>query len=220
MKADDVIRLHVSDVTYPKEHPLAGTTGPVFAFLVRHPEGLLLVDTGIGFGDPWVDANYQPNSWNIKDAIYRSRNHAENVRLIVNTHMHFDHAGQNYEVPDIPIMVQEAEWQATWDEGYTIHDWIDFEDANYVRVSGDVDIASGIRALSTPGHTPGHQSIVVETDDGLVLIAGQVAQDAREFATAPATPSLQRLRELNAARIHFSHDRAVLRRTPKTPTSV
>ena len=103
-------------------------------------------------------------------------------------------------------------------EGYTIHDWIDFEDANYVRVKGDVDIASGIRALVTPGHTPGHQSVTVETDDGLILIAGQAAQDARDFATAPATPSLQRLRALNAARIHFSHDRAVLKRAGPTTT--
>ena len=212
MKADDIIPLHLADVIYPQEHPLAGQTGPVMGFLVRHAEGLLLIDTGVGFGDPWVDANYQPNSWNIKDAINRSRNHAENVRLIVNTHMHFDHAGQNCEFPDIPIMVQDAEWQAAWDEGYTIHDWIDFEHANYVRVKGDTDIASGIRALASPGHTPGHQSVTVETDDGLVLIAGQAAQDARDFATAPATPSLQRLRELNAVRIHFSPDRAVLRR--------
>jgi len=82
-----------------------------------------------------------------------------------------------------------------------------------VRVKGDVDIADGIRAIETPGHTPGHMSVTVETDDGLVLIAGQAAQDARDFATRAADPSLQRLRDLNAARIHFSHDRAVLKRS-------
>src|SRR6266550_4621550 len=66
--------------------------------------------------------------------------------------------------------------------------------------------------LATPGHTPGHQSVTVRTGDGLVLIVGQAAEDARSFATGPADPSIQRLRELNADRIHFSHDRAVLRR--------
>jgi len=69
-----------------------------------------------------------------------------------------------------------------------------------------------VSVLATPGHTPGHQSVTVRTGDGLVLIVGQVAQDARTFATGPADLSIQRLRELNADRIHFSHDRAVLRR--------
>jgi hypothetical protein len=54
--------------------------------------------------------------------------------------------------------------------------------------------------------------VTVRTGDGLVLIVGQAAQDARSFATGPADPSIERLRSLNADRIHFSHDRAVLRR--------
>src|SRR5438067_155739 len=66
--------------------------------------------------------------------------------------------------------------------------------------------------LATPGHTPGHQSVTVRAGDGLVLIVGQAAQDARSFATGEADASVRRLRELNADRIHFSHDRAVLRR--------
>jgi len=45
-----------------------------------------------------------------------------------------------------------------------------------------------------------------------VLIVGQAAQDARSFATGEPDASLERLRSLNADRIHFSHDRAVLRR--------
>jgi len=54
--------------------------------------------------------------------------------------------------------------------------------------------------------------VTIRTGDGLVLIVGQAAQDARSFATGPADASIERLRELNADRIHFSHDRAVLRR--------
>ena len=54
--------------------------------------------------------------------------------------------------------------------------------------------------------------MTVRAGDGLVLIVGQAAQDARSFATGAADDSIRRLRELNADRIHFSHDRAVLRR--------
>ena len=94
-------------------------------------------------------------------------------------------------------------------------DVLDFEGARYERVSGDVEVAPGVRVLATPGHTPGHQSVTVDTDEGLVLIAGQAAQDARAFASGEADPSVQRLRDLNAERIHFSHERGTLKRAPR-----
>ncbi len=58
MTPDDVIPLHLADVTYPPSNPLAGQEGPVFAFAIRHPDGLVLVDTGIGEGNAWIDENY------------------------------------------------------------------------------------------------------------------------------------------------------------------
>ena len=98
------------------------------------------------------------------------------------------------------------------DEGHTVVEWVDFPDARYEAVEGDREIVEGVSVLATPGHTPGHQSVTVRAGDGLVLIVGQAAQDARSFATGEADASVRRLRELNADRIHFSHDRAVLRR--------
>jgi N-acyl homoserine lactone hydrolase len=214
MKKEDVIPLHVADVTYPAGHPLAGQTGPVMAFLIRHPQGLVLVDTGVGEDDSWVNDNYLPRARPIKDVIFGKREDADEIVLVVNTHLHFDHAGQNSAYPETATLIQDAEWEAAQVDGYTVRAWVDFPDANYVHITGDNEIAEGLRVLSTPGHTPGHQSVAVDTDDGLVLIVGQAAQDARAFATGPADASVQRLRDLNAAFIHFSHDRAVLKRTP------
>jgi glyoxylase-like metal-dependent hydrolase (beta-lactamase superfamily II) len=212
MRRDDVFPLHLADITYPEGHPLAGTTGPVNAFAIRLPDGLVVVDTGIGSGNAWIDENYQPHGRTIGEALRSAHLDPGAVRMIINTHLHFDHCGQNSSFPGVPIVVQLAEWDVAWDEGHTVKEWLDFEGARYERVSGDVEVAPGVRVLATPGHTPGHQSVTIGTDEGLILIVGQAAQDARAFATGEADASVRRLRELNAERIHFSHERGTMKK--------
>ena len=212
MTPDDVVPLHLADVTYPASHPLAGQDGPVLAFAVRHREGIILVDTGIGEGNEWVDENYRPRSRDVREALSGAKLDPDAVRAIVNSHLHFDHCGQNRAFPGVPIHVQQAELDLALREGHTVVEWVDFPNARYEAVEGDREIVDGVSVLATPGHTPGHQSVTVRVGDGLVLIVGQAAQDARSFATGPADSTIQRLRSLNADRIHFSHDRAVLLR--------
>src|SRR5207245_317660 len=80
--------------------------------------------------------------------------------------------------------------------GNPIRPWVDFPGARYEPVDGDREITDGVSVLATPGHTVGHQSVTVRTGDGLVLIVGQAAQDARSFATGEPDASLERLRSL------------------------
>src|SRR5437870_13689801 len=82
MTPDDVVPLHLADVTYPGSHPLAGKDGPVLAFAIRHPEGLVLVDTGIGEGNAWIDENYRPRRREVRDALAAAALDAGAVRLI------------------------------------------------------------------------------------------------------------------------------------------
>lgn len=212
MTPSDVIPLHLADVTYPSSHPLAGTDGPVLAFAIRHPNGIVLVDTGIGQGNEGIETNYRPRARDVREALVAANLDPDSVVAIVNTHLHFDHCGQNHSFAGVPIYVQRTELDLARHEGHTVIEWVDFPEARYDAVDGDREVVEGVSVLATPGHTPGHQSVTVRTGDGLVLIVGQAAQDARSFATGPADASIQRLRDLNADRIHFSHDRAVLRR--------
>jgi glyoxylase-like metal-dependent hydrolase (beta-lactamase superfamily II) len=209
----DVIPLHLADVTYPASHPLAGQDGPVLAFAIRHPDGIVLVDTGIGEGDASIDEAYQPRRRDIREALSAASLDAQAVVMIVNTHLHFDHCGQNRAFA-VPIVVQRVELVAAREEGYTVLQWVAFPGAEYTVVEGDREVTDGVSVLATPGHTAGHQSVAVRAGDGLVLIVGQAAQEARSFAAGDADESVRRLRALNADRIHFSHDRAVLRRRP------
>jgi len=212
MSPDDVVPLHLADVTYPSEHPLAGQTGVVMAFAIRHVSGILLVDTGIGEGNDWIDESYRPVRRTVHDALGAAGLDPAEVRAIINTHLHFDHCGQNRAFPGAAIVAQRAELDAARAGQHTVLEWVDFPGAALVPVEGDGEIAEGVGVLATPGHTVGHQSVTIRAGDGLVLIVGQAAQDARSFATGTADDSIRRLRELNADRIHFSHDRAVLRR--------
>ncbi|HEV8537001.1 MAG TPA: MBL fold metallo-hydrolase [Candidatus Limnocylindria bacterium] len=213
MTPSDVIPLHLADVTYPASHPLAGQDGPVLAFAIRHPDGIVLVDTGIGEGDASIDEAYQPRRRDIREALSAASLDAQAVVMIVNTHLHFDHCGQNRAFA-VPIVVQRVELVAAREEGYTVLQWVAFPGAEYTVVEGDREVTDGVSVLATPGHTAGHQSVAVRAGDGLVLIVGQAAQEARSFAAGDADESVRRLRALNADRIHFSHDRAVLRRRP------
>src|SRR4029450_5114049 len=58
---------------------------------------------------------------------------------------------------------------------YTVREWVDFDGATYVEDEGEVEVLAGIRLLPTPGHTDGHQSVLVETGGRPVVVGGDVA---------------------------------------------
>ena len=123
--------------------------------------------------------------------------------LVINTHLHFDHCGGNRLFAGLPIYVQRIEREAARQPDYTIPEWVEFEGASYVELDGDAEIVPGVRVLPTPGHTPGHQSVLVDTDDGLVVVAGDVAYRWEDFdAAAGAGPLLA----LGARRIWLAHE--------------
>src|SRR5438094_2932923 len=89
MTSDDVIPLHLADVTYPASHPLAGQDGPVLAFAIRHPDGIVLVDTGTGEGNEWIETNYRPRARAVREALAGAKLDSDAVRAIVNSHLHW-----------------------------------------------------------------------------------------------------------------------------------
>ncbi len=212
---EDIVPLPVAQVLYPRGHPRAGRRGVVNAFLIRHPDGLVLVDTGIGPPHPDIDPYYQPQRVSLDTALAAAGAQARQVRLVINTHLHFDHCGGNHRFPGIPISVQATEYEAAQSRGYTVPEWVEFPRAKYRLIRGDMEIVPGIRILSTPGHTPGHQSVVVTTSEGAVAIAGHAIGSKREYdrlaepedRTPSGVASAERLRTLASRRVFFSHDR-------------
>jgi glyoxylase-like metal-dependent hydrolase (beta-lactamase superfamily II) len=205
---------------------LAHRQGVVMSYAVRHRGGVLLFDTGLGFGNEELDERYHPAARRIDDALADAGISIADVTAVANCHLHADHAGQNSAFPDVPIYVQATEWEIAHTTDHTILEWIDFPSARYVPLAGDRALFDGIRIVTTPGHTPGHQSLAVETERGLVLLAGQAVYTVDEWVGTPdelegrtGAPdrdaydrSTERLHALDPDLVHFGHDRRAWRR--------
>jgi len=205
----------------PEWHPEHGSFEPfpVHAWLVRHPDGPILVDTGVGIGNALIDEWYRPRVTPIGDALGAIGVDVEDVAAVILSHLHFDHCGQQAAV-DAPVYVQAAEHEAAGVAGYTVPGWATIPEHRLRLVDGDQEIAEGIHLLATPGHTPGHQSVLIEAGDDRVLLAAQCAFAADELRTgrpavsnlydetweAPARRSLGRVRGLAPVTCHLSHD--------------
>jgi N-acyl homoserine lactone hydrolase len=169
-----------------------GETWPGHVHTIDHPEGLVLVDTGMIDTTPELDEEWQPTPHPLPpDLVSR-------VAMVVNTHLHFDHCGGNRLFPGVPIHVQRRELlDARTQEDYTIPAWVDFDGATYVEHDGEAEILPGVRLLPAPGHTAGHQVVVVETNEGTVVLGGDVGYSFEEIGHGD-TPGRRLVLELGA----------------------
>ena len=188
MKLDDVRAIQYGDVL------VEGARWPNSIHVIDHPDGRVLVDTGMIDSTPELDAE-----WGVRfDAAKIPRD----VLCVINTHLHFDHCGGNRLFAGTPIHVQRNEREAARAEGYTINEWVEFDGATYIEHDGEAEVLPGVRLLPTPGHTDGHQSVLVDTDDGLVVLAGDVGYTWKAF---DGSESGQLLMSLAPRRIWLAH---------------
>ena len=153
-----------------------GGTFPVYVHTIDHADGLVLVDTGMIDSTPELDEEWQPTPHPLPEDLVRR------VAVVINTHLHFDHCGGNRLYPGIPIHVQRRELaDALTQDDYTIREWVDFPGATYVEHDGESEILPGVRLVPAPGHTAGHQIVVVDTDEGTVVLGGDVGYSFAEL---------------------------------------
>ncbi len=206
----------------PDWHPESSTFPDgyrVHGWLIRGAAGIFLVDTGVGIGSDVIDEWYAPETVEIGEALATLGVGIGDVDAVVVSHLHFDHCGQ-LNAFDVPVVVQSAELEMLADPIYTVAEWADRDPDRWQVIDGDHDLAPGVRVVSTPGHTPGHQSVVVETSEGTVVIGGQCSfrfddLHAREPGAtnvhdetpqSTAIASLDRLAALDPVRVFLSHD--------------
>ncbi len=153
--------------------------------LVETHDALVLVDTGVGnkenkkFRDIYGIEN-QGDPTRLEDAIRAAGHTPDDVDVVINTHLHFDHAGGNTlrdedgqvrpAFPHARYMVQrgELEFAKLPNEriraSYMGHNYEPVEEAGqWELVAGEAEIVPGVTVIPTPGHTPHHQSVLVQS---------------------------------------------------------
>lgn len=170
--------------------------------LVEHPEGLVLIDTGAGnkedekfIGIYGIEADVPGHRTMLDAALAAAGFSAADVRVVINTHLHFDHAGGNTALaangtiePSFPnarylIHAGEMHYATHTNErtgaSYFPRNWDALKDSGQLElVDGKDELLPGIRMRHTPGHTPHHQSIVIESAGETAVFLGDVCPTA------------------------------------------
>jgi N-acyl homoserine lactone hydrolase len=224
-----VLPFLVSELRLPEaEQELLGVEWwPSYAHAVVHRDGVFLFDNGAGTGNAEVESTFTPRVRPVEDALDAVGVSLADVTGAANCHLHFDHSGQNARLTGMPIFVQRTEWAMVHEPDYTVPEWIDVPGLAYEVLDGEAEVAPGLRVIPTPGHTAGHQSLVIDGPDGPIVLAGQAVRSREEWAGSTAKQdsgrpdaaegetydaSVAQLRSLDPVRVHFAHDDAIWER--------
>lgn len=219
-----IVRLELATLVLPDWHPEAyrSPSCVVYGYAVDHPDGVILFDTGVGAGDDLIGELYDPDWLALDEALDAHGMATASVIAVVNSHLHFDHCGQNpiFYNTDVPFFIGRIEITAVEEDStYTIAEWALAPERQRRLLADDLTIAEGVTVLAAPGHTSGHQALLVESDDGRVVIAGQAVWDLQEFVDEVATESnvsaeemrpvavdtIRRLKALRPDQVLFAH---------------
>jgi N-acyl homoserine lactone hydrolase len=179
-----------------------GDVMPVCVHVIEHPDGRVVVDTGMTELHPAVVAAFDPRLYPLNEQEFD----VASIDIVVNTHLHADHCGGNHLFAGRPIYVQRTELDdARHTEDYTIREWVDAPDLQYVPVDGELEVLPGVRLLPAPGHTSGSQIVVVESGGGPVVICGDAAVWSGEL-DEPSTEGQRRILALDPEEVWLAHE--------------
>lgn len=203
---------------------------PLFIYLLDTTDGLILIDTGLDevfLNNPnYYDGTpmegllylYMKEEHRIPNLLKSAGYKPEDIKMVISTHLHCDHSGGHKYFRETPVLIQKNELTKLDDGTYSPPE-CRIKDLNYQIIDGDYDLCDNIRLVSTPGHSPGHQSVLVNTaDSGYVLLCIDVAltegifkHNIPYFAVDPETAAAslskaQAIAEQYNAVVLYGHD--------------
>lgn len=221
---------------------------PIPFYVVEHPDGVALFDCGLhadiaSFDDPYrqrlrtqgMDSTVEPDEL-AGASLERLDIDPARVRYVVLSHLHFDHAGGLHQLPNATVVVQKREWEAGFDGEMAARYFLPrrfFDLGHAVKlVDGEHDLFGDGTVMLHPsfGHTPGHQSMRVRSEQGDHILAGDACYHCGVVKTRNFPPysdqaamnrsldALLALREPDTVMV-FGHDPAQWGEAPVLPST-
>ncbi|CAK6481100.1 N-acyl homoserine lactonase family protein [Peribacillus castrilensis] len=217
-------------------------SAPSSVWIIEHPKkGVILFDTGINYNvaDPESAIKHWGPGMREAFGCCMTREHAidrqliklgykpNDVKYVILSHMHLDHAGGMCHFPNATFVVQKNELRYAWWPDpwtglvYCLNDYKDTREYNFLQIDGDIDLFQDgtIKLFTTPGHSPGHQAMILRLENrGPVCLAadtGHLKEAYRNFTPMPYDwstekhiSSYMKLRTIENAGtpIYFTHD--------------
>jgi len=186
----------------------------------------ILVDTGIGeLPEPhkkFFPVRRKANE-TLKAQLMKHGLKPDDIDIIINTHLHFDHCGNNRLFKSARFVVQKDELKYAYEperfqQAAYVREFFDVEGLNYETVRGRCRVCEGVTVMLTSGHSVGHQSVLVEGDDGRNYVYCGDAAPIREnlerrnipgilYNAHKALESIDRLRRIKNAVYIYPHDK-------------
>lgn len=187
-----VFGLVCGELIAPLEAFVAGRAGdvtaPVPAYLIVHPKGTAIFDTGMhvkaqtdpvaAFGR-YLAGIFKPvfaPGDEVASRLNAIDHDPSRIDFLINSHLHFDHCGGNAQIPNATLIVQRAEWEAAHLPELAAKNGFkrrDFDLGHKVKeVNGEHDLFGdgSVVLIPTPGHTPGHQSLRLRSETGETVL--------------------------------------------------
>jgi len=151
--------------------------GAVLAWVLMSGKEKILVDTG-ACGPAKTPEFYrrysQTPEQTMEAQLMRFDASTDEITTVINTHLHLDHCCGNVLFKNARFLVQKREMEYARNP-LPIHKpayAVQLAGINFELLDGDADVVPGVKVILTPGHSPGSQTVLVQTTEGLYIIAG------------------------------------------------
>jgi glyoxylase-like metal-dependent hydrolase (beta-lactamase superfamily II) len=165
---------------------------PIYVFYLEGGDKKILVDTGLEqfMIPPGVAEELGLNVQEFEEALESVGLTPEGIDIIIHTHLHNDHCENDYKCTNAKVYVQKREYEFFKEPHPVDHRYFPdlLDDVDIVLVDGDQEIVPGVNVVLTPGHSPGGQSVVVDTAAGKAVITGFCSNDQNFPAAGPCVP--------------------------------